>query len=89
MILAGSHASEADLAGFRTEAEAIARLQHPNIVAVHEVGQPEGKPFFSLEFCSGGSLDHKLNGTPLLPRAAAELVRTLALAMQAATEGIG
>ena len=86
MILAGSHAGEADLARFQTEAEAIARLQHPNIVQVHEVGEHEGKPFFSLEFCAGGSLEKKLNGTPLPAREAAALVETLAQAMQAAHE---
>ncbi len=84
MILAGSHAGAADLIRFQTEAEAIARLQHPNIVQVHEVGEHEGKPFFSLEFCGGGSLAQKLNGTPLPPREAATLVETLARAMQAA-----
>jgi hypothetical protein len=84
MILAGSHAGAADLARFQTEAEAIARLRHPNIVQVYEVGEHEGKPFFSLEFCGGGSLEKKLNGTPLLPKEAASLVETLARAMQAA-----
>ena len=74
MILAGGHAGPAELARFRTEAEAIARLQHPNIVQVFEVGEHDGLPFFSLEFCAGGSLDDKLNGTPLPPRKAAELV---------------
>src|SRR5262245_9346449 len=67
MILAGSHTSGEELARFRREAEAIARLQHPNIVQVFEIGQHEGKPFFSLELCSGGSLDRKLSGTPLPP----------------------
>ncbi len=84
MILAGEHAGEDDLARFRREAKAIARLQHSNIVAVYEVGQHDGKPFFSLEFCPGGSLDRRLAGTPIDPRAAARLVQTLALAMQAA-----
>jgi urea transport system substrate-binding protein len=86
MILAGSHAGEADLARFRTEAEALARLQHPNIVQVHEVGEHEGKPFFSLEFCPSGPLDHKLDGTPWQPQEAARLVETLARAMHAAHE---
>ena len=86
MILAGSHAGAADLARFQTEAEAIARLQHPNIVQVYEVGEHEGQPFFSLEFCGGGSLEKKLDGTPLPPREAAALVETLARAMQAAHE---
>jgi len=84
MILAGGHAREEELARFRTEAEAIARLQHPNIVQVHEVGEHDGLPFFSLEFCPGGSLDRKLGGTPLPPREAARLVETLARAMHAA-----
>src|SRR5205823_4189632 len=68
MILSGSHAGEAEHARFRTEVEAIARLQHPHIVQVYEVGESEGRPFFSLEFCAGGSLDKKLAGTPMLPR---------------------
>src|SRR5207237_851317 len=76
----------ADLARFQTEAEAIARLQHPNIVQVYEIGEHEGKPFFALEFCGGGSLEKKLNGTPLPAREAAALVETLARAMQAAHE---
>jgi formylglycine-generating enzyme required for sulfatase activity len=86
MILAGSHAGAADLARFQTEAEAIARLRHPNIVQVYEVGEHEGKPYFSLEFCGGGSLEKKLGGTPLPAREAASLVETLARAMQAAHE---
>jgi WD40 repeat protein len=84
MILAGGHAGPADLARFRAEAEAIARLQHAHIVQVFEVGECGGLPFFSLEFCSGGSLDKKLNGTPLPPQEAAALVELLARAMQAA-----
>jgi formylglycine-generating enzyme required for sulfatase activity len=86
MILAGAHAGEAELARFRTEAEAIARLQHPHIVQIHEVGDHGGLPFFSLEFCPGGSLEKKLAGTPLPPGEAAALVETLARAMQAAHE---
>jgi eukaryotic-like serine/threonine-protein kinase len=84
MILSGAHAGPDELARFRTEAESLARLQHPNIVQVHEVGEREGKPFFSLEFCAGGALDRKLAGTPLPPPVAARMVETLARAMQAA-----
>jgi WD40 repeat protein/tRNA A-37 threonylcarbamoyl transferase component Bud32 len=84
MLLAGGHAGEADLNRFRTEAESIARLAHPNIVQIHEVGEHEGLPFFSLEFCPGGSLDRKLGGTPLPAPEAATLVETLARAMHAA-----
>jgi WD40 repeat protein len=86
MILSGAHADEADLGRFRTEAEAIARLQHPNIVQIHEIGEHGGLPFFSLEFCAGGSLEKKLSGTPLPPQEAAALVEMLARAMQAAHE---
>jgi WD40 repeat protein/tRNA A-37 threonylcarbamoyl transferase component Bud32 len=84
MILHGDYAGATELSRFRTEAETIARLQHPNIVAIHEVNEHEGKPFLSLEFCPGGSLDRKLGGTPLPAREAARLVETLARAMQAA-----
>jgi serine/threonine protein kinase len=54
MILAGAHAGEAELARFRTEAEAVARLQHPHIVQVFEVGEHNGLPYLSLEFCPAG-----------------------------------
>jgi WD40 repeat protein/tetratricopeptide (TPR) repeat protein/tRNA A-37 threonylcarbamoyl transferase component Bud32 len=86
MILSGGHAGEADRTRFKTEAEAIARLQHPNIVQIYEIGEQDGLPYFSLEFCGGGSLEKKLNGTPLPPKKAAALVETLALAMHAAHE---
>jgi serine/threonine-protein kinase len=86
MILASGHAGAAELARFQTEAHAVARLQHPNVVQVYEVGEHEGKPFLALEFCPGGSLAQKLNHTPLPPRDAAALVETLARAMQAAHE---
>jgi tRNA A-37 threonylcarbamoyl transferase component Bud32 len=84
MILAGGHAGTAELARFQTEAEAVARLQHPDIVQIFEVGEYDGLPFFSLEFCSGGSLDKKVRGTPVAPREAAALVQRLATAMEAA-----
>jgi WD40 repeat protein len=84
MILAGGHAGEAELARFRIEAEAIARLQHPHIVQIHEVGEYEGRPYLALEFCPGGSLEGKLGGTPLPPHEAGRLVETLARAMHAA-----
>jgi WD40 repeat protein/tRNA A-37 threonylcarbamoyl transferase component Bud32 len=84
MILAGAHASQVDRERFRTEAQAMARLQHPNIVQVFEVGEHKGQPYFSMEFCPGGSLAKKLAGTPLPPKEAGELIETLARAMHAA-----
>jgi WD40 repeat protein len=84
MILAGGHAGPDELTRFRTEAEAIARLQHPHVVQVFEVGTHRGLPFFSLEFCPGGSLDKKLAGTPLPPKEAAALMAQLARGVQAA-----
>jgi serine/threonine protein kinase len=56
MILAGAHAGERALTLFRREAESVARLQHPNIVQIFEIGEQEGRPFLSLEFVDGGSL---------------------------------
>jgi WD40 repeat protein/serine/threonine protein kinase len=86
MILAGPFAAPADLARFRREAEAAASLQHPHIVQIHEVGEADGKPFFSLELVEGGSLADRLNGTPQPARQAAELVMVLAQAIHAAHE---
>ncbi len=84
MILSGGHASASERERFRTEAEAIARLQHPNIVQIYEVGEHEGLPFFSLELCPGGSLARKLGEGPLPPKEAAALAEKLSRAMQAA-----
>jgi predicted Ser/Thr protein kinase len=84
MVLAARHAGPDELARFKSEAEALALLQHPNIVQIYEVGERDGLPFFSLELCPGGSLAQKLNGAPLAQRQAAELVRTLARAVHAA-----
>jgi serine/threonine protein kinase len=78
MILAGSHASEQDLLRFLGEAEAVAQMQHPNIVQLFESNQQDGLPYFTLEFVSGGSLSQKLAGVPLPPRAAAKLTEQLA-----------
>ena len=67
VILAGEHANEQERARFKAEAETLAALQHPNIVQIHEVGAHDGKQFLSLEYCTGGSLDVLLQGTPLPP----------------------
>jgi hypothetical protein len=77
-------AAPQELARFRVEAEAVARLQHPNIVQIYEVGEFSGAPFLALEYCAGGSLAAQLNGAPICPKDAAVLARTLAEAIEAA-----
>jgi hypothetical protein len=86
MLLGGPHAAPAQLARFRTEAEAVARLQHPNIVQIYEIGEHNGLPYFSLEYVAGGTLADRLDGTPLPARDAVALVETLARAMHYAHE---
>jgi WD40 repeat protein len=81
MILAGGHAGPEELARFRIEAEAVARLQHPHIVQIHDIGAHEGRPYIALEYVDGGSLARQLTGTPWPGRRAAELVQTLARAI--------
>jgi serine/threonine-protein kinase len=78
MILGGAHVSEEQLARFVTEAEAVAALQHPNIVQIFESGTHEGLPYFSLEFVDGGSLAKRIHKTKLPARDAAKLVETIA-----------
>jgi serine/threonine-protein kinase len=82
MILAGDHATERDLARFRTEAQAVAQFHHPNIVEIYDIGEHDGKPFFSLEYVDGESLARKVAGNPLPATVAAQTVRTMAQAMQ-------
>jgi eukaryotic-like serine/threonine-protein kinase len=81
VVTAGGHASAEQLARFRGEARAEARLQHPHIVQIHAVGEQDGFPFLSLEYMDGGSLSQKLARQPQPPRAAAQLVYLLARAM--------
>jgi tetratricopeptide (TPR) repeat protein/tRNA A-37 threonylcarbamoyl transferase component Bud32 len=84
MIRAGEHATRRELARFRTEAQAVAQIQHPNIVQIYEVGEHDGLPFFSLEYVDGCSLAKQFGAMPQPPLQAARLVETLARAIHAA-----
>lgn len=86
MIQPGRQPSPRELTRFRTEAETIARLQHPNIVQIFEVGQTQGLPFLALELAEQGTLAQKLQAMPLPPRAAAELIENLSRALHHAHE---
>ncbi|HLJ93190.1 MAG TPA: protein kinase [Gemmataceae bacterium] len=78
MIRDQGGATAQELARFATEAAAVARVQHPNIVQIYEIGKHAGRPFFSLELLAGGNLEQKLAGAPLPAASAARLVETLA-----------
>ncbi len=81
MVLAGHQAGVRVLARFEIEAQAIARLHHPNIVQLFEAGDQDGCPFFSLEYVEGGTLEQRLAGKPGGPREVAWVVQQLAEAM--------
>jgi WD40 repeat protein/tetratricopeptide (TPR) repeat protein len=84
VVLAGGHAGKAERDRFQTEALAVARLQHPNIIQVYEVGEYDGRPYLALEYIDGGSLAQRLVGTPQPPAQAAALIETLARALASA-----
>jgi hypothetical protein len=84
MILAGEFASEAQRQRFRREAELAARVQHPNIVQVYEVGLHDGRPFLAMEWVDGGTLADRLGGEAWAPNEAARFVETLVRAIDAA-----
>ncbi len=81
MILSASHAGPKGLARFLAEAEAVARLRHPNIVQVYDIGEASGSPFFALEFVEGGSLARRLRGDPQPLEPAVRLIESLARAI--------
>ncbi len=82
MVLAPEHAGPRQASRFRSEAGAVARMQHPNIVQVHEVGEYRGRPYFAMELVDGGSLAGQIAGSPQPADEAARLVEVLARAVQ-------
>ena len=84
MVLSGLMAGPRQLSRFRAEGAALARLQHPNIVQIYDVGQAAGRPYFAFELVAGGSLAQRLQGTPQAVRPAAQLIEILARAVHAA-----
>src|SRR5262249_33890176 len=79
-------AGPAELARFRREAESVARLRHPHIVQIHDYGEHNGLPYFSMELVEGGTLQTRLCGVPLSSPQAAQLVEILARAVHHAHE---
>ncbi len=86
MILRGAMPSPADLARFRTEAESAARLDHPAIVPIYEIGQHDGQPFFTMKYVAGTTLAKRLAEGPMHPREAAELLAPICRAIHFAHE---
>ncbi|HVX15801.1 MAG TPA: serine/threonine-protein kinase [Pirellulales bacterium] len=86
MILRGNLASPVDVARFRSEAAAAARLEHPHIVSVYEVGECEGQPYFVMKYIEGTTLGKRLAAGPLPEREAAELLVPVCRAIQFAHE---
>jgi TolB-like protein/Flp pilus assembly protein TadD len=82
----GNWATEAHLKRFRLEAEAAARLEHPGIVPIHEVGERDGSCYFSMKFVEGGQLDEVVKQTPMPIRQAAELIAKVARTVHYAHE---
>jgi serine/threonine protein kinase len=82
LIRDGALAGPQERARFRIEAEAAARVRHPNVIEIYEVGEHDGRPYFAMELIEGGGLDEHAAGRPQPLAQAAELVRTLALAVQ-------
>ena len=86
MILSGEFASEAFVRRFRAEAEAAAHLHHPNIVAIHEVGEQNGQHYFSMDYVKGPSLAALVKDHPLPAIRAVEYLQKVARAIQYAHE---
>ncbi len=74
MILAGTLATAQDVQRFRAEAEAAANLDHPGIVPIYEIGEQEGKHYFSMAYIGGGSLSARISALKVDPKSAVELM---------------
>jgi serine/threonine protein kinase len=85
-ILIGDHSNPSQIARFRNEGLTVARLRHPNIVQVYEVGEHDGLPFITFEYIRGSSLDRKLTGAPIPSSEAAALIAALARGISVAHE---
>ncbi|HZZ78435.1 MAG TPA: protein kinase [Gemmataceae bacterium] len=85
-MISGAKLRPKSIDRFRAEAEAAARLHHPNIVHIIQYGDVNGRPYYSMEYVSGGSVGDRIARQPLTPHASAELVETLARAAQVAHE---
>jgi serine/threonine protein kinase len=81
MIRGGAEAGPTERARFRVEAQSMARLDHPNVIHIYEVGEPDAPPCFAMEYAPGGSLRDRVGDAPQPPDEAARLVQTLARAM--------
>ncbi len=81
VVRAGELASEAELLRFQNEAEAVARLDHPHIVPLYEIGRVGGSPYFSMKLVPGASLDRVLEGYVKSPRSAAQTMALVARAV--------
>lgn len=86
MVLGGSWASATVMQRFLEEAKTAASLQHPNIIAIHEVGEHAGQPFFSMDYVEGRNLAEVVRDGPLPPRRAAGYTRIIAEAVAYAHE---
>jgi len=84
LILGGAASGAEDRERFESEVQALARLKHPNIVPVFEVGDVEDCPYYSMEYMPGGTLSQLAKDGPLPPEKAAAIVETLAGAVEAA-----
>jgi serine/threonine-protein kinase len=86
VISLGQWASKEHLKRFRREAEAAAKLEHPGIVPIHDVGERDGSCYFSMKFVEGGQLDEVVKRTPISIRQAAELIAKVARTVHYAHE---